>query len=97
MKADQPVELQVNDVTVSYANGMVALRDASFRLTGGAICGLVGVNGSGKSTLFKAIMGFVRPMRGTVLIGGRSGARGAQAQSGSPMCRRLRMWTGRSP
>jgi ABC-type Mn2+/Zn2+ transport system ATPase subunit len=71
MKADRPVELQVNDVTVSYANGMVALRDASFRLTGGAICGLVGVNGSGKSTLFKAIMDFVRPVRGAVLIAGR--------------------------
>ncbi|HRG55318.1 MAG TPA: ATP-binding cassette domain-containing protein, partial [Lacunisphaera sp.] len=71
MSTPSPIELQVNDVTVSYANGMVALRDASFRLTGGAICGLVGVNGSGKSTLFKAIMDFVRPARGTVLIGGR--------------------------
>lgn len=66
-----PIELAVNDVTVSYPNGLVALQDATFRLTGGAICGLVGVNGSGKSTLFKAIMDFVRPVKGTVLIGGR--------------------------
>ena len=66
-----PIELQVNDVTVSYPNGTVALRDATFRLTGGAICGLVGVNGSGKSTLFKAIMDFVRPVRGAVVIAGR--------------------------
>lgn len=66
-----PVELIVNDVTVSYPNGHVALQDASFRLTGGTICALVGVNGSGKSTLFKAIMDFVRPARGTVLISGR--------------------------
>lgn len=70
--SQQPFELHVNDVTVSYANGTVALCDANFRVTGGAICGLVGVNGSGKSTLFKAIMGFVRPVRGDVFIGGGS-------------------------
>lgn len=66
-----PVELTVRAVTVSYPNGHVALQDASFNLTGGTICALVGVNGSGKSTLFKAIMDFVRPARGTVLISGR--------------------------
>lgn len=66
-----PVELAVNDVTVSYPNGHVALHDATFRLSGGTICALVGVNGSGKSTLFKAIMDFVRPARGSVLISGR--------------------------
>ncbi|HEX2851781.1 MAG TPA: manganese/iron ABC transporter ATP-binding protein [Opitutaceae bacterium] len=63
--------LSVNAVTVSYPNGHVALRDASFVLDGGCICALVGVNGSGKSTLFKAIMGLVRPVAGEVLIGGR--------------------------
>ncbi len=66
-----PIELNLSDVTVSYPNGLIALRDATFRLTGGSICGLVGVNGSGKSTLFKAIMNFVRPVRGAVLIAGR--------------------------
>ncbi|WP_438483466.1 manganese/iron ABC transporter ATP-binding protein [Oleiharenicola lentus] len=66
-----PIELKVTDVTVSYPNGNVALRDASFHLTGGSICALVGVNGSGKSTLFKAIMDFVRPARGSVLIAGK--------------------------
>ena len=66
-----PIELIVNAVTVRYPSGQVALQDASFHLTGGAICGLVGVNGSGKSTLFKAIMDFVRPVSGEVLIGGQ--------------------------
>jgi manganese/iron transport system ATP-binding protein len=66
-----PIELKVSNVTVSYPNGLVALRDASFHVTGGSICALVGVNGSGKSTLFKAIMDFVRPVRGEVLIGGQ--------------------------
>ncbi|MBC7785630.1 MAG: manganese/iron ABC transporter ATP-binding protein [Burkholderiales bacterium] len=66
----QGIDLVVQDVTVAYNNGHVALHDASFSLNPGTICALVGVNGSGKSTLFKAIMGFVRPVRGTVRIAG---------------------------
>ncbi len=63
--------LEVENVSVAYANGHLALRDASFRLGGGTICALVGVNGSGKSTLFKSIMGFVHPKAGRVTIDGR--------------------------
>jgi manganese/iron transport system ATP-binding protein len=62
--------LSVQNVTVTYSNGHTAVRDASFELGPGTICGLVGVNGSGKSTLFKAIMGFVAPRRGDVRICG---------------------------
>lgn len=65
-----PLSIDVNDVTVAYNNGHIALRDASFTLGGGTICALVGINGSGKSTLFKAIMGFLRPAKGTVRIAG---------------------------
>ena len=61
------INVEVEGVTVSYPNGHVALRDASFQLRGGSICALVGVNGSGKSTLFKAIMGLVAPAAGTVI------------------------------
>lgn len=64
------LRVDVNGVTVSYPNGNVALRDASFHLQGGSICALVGVNGSGKSTLFKAIMGLLRPSTGDVAIAG---------------------------
>lgn len=65
------LDLRVEDVTVTYNNGTVAIHDASFHLQDAAICALVGVNGSGKSTLFKAIMGFLTPARGRVLIGGQ--------------------------
>ncbi len=66
----EPLSMDVRDVTVAYPNGNVALHDATFRLGAGTICALVGVNGSGKSTLFKAVMGFVKPVRGTVSLGG---------------------------
>ena len=66
--SDTAIHLDVRDVTVTYPNGNTALRDATFRLDGGTICALVGINGSGKSTLFKAIMGFVRPSKGSVQI-----------------------------
>jgi len=62
--------IAARNVTVTYGNGHVALKDVTFTLEAGTICGLVGVNGSGKSTLFKAIMGFVRPTRGEVRIAG---------------------------
>jgi ABC-type Mn2+/Zn2+ transport system ATPase subunit len=71
--------IQVENVTVSY-DGKVALHGANLHLGGGSIAGLVGMNGSGKSTLFKAIMGFVTPNSGRVLIGGQS-IRQAQKQS----------------
>ena len=65
------LQLDVSGVTVVYPNGLIAIRDASFALSGGCICGLVGVNGSGKSTLFKAIMGLLEPAAGAVRIDGR--------------------------
>lgn len=58
----------VDGATVTYRNGLTALRDASFRIPTGTIAALVGVNGSGKSTLFKAIMGFVRLARGSIRV-----------------------------
>jgi manganese/iron transport system ATP-binding protein len=67
--------LRVENVTVTYRNGLTALRDASFTLPAGTIAALVGVNGSGKSTLFKAIMGFVPLQAGRVSILGEPAGR----------------------
>ena len=67
-----PLSIEVHQVTAAYPNGHIALRDASFSLGAGTICALVGVNGSGKSTLFKTIMGFVRPVIGSVKLAGGS-------------------------
>jgi ABC-type Mn2+/Zn2+ transport system ATPase subunit len=61
--------IDIKNVTVAY-HGKVALHQASLQLEAGTVCGLVGMNGAGKSTLFKAIMGFVKPVSGRVLVHG---------------------------
>lgn len=61
------ISIDIENVTVAY-HGKVALHSASLQLKAGTICGLVGMNGAGKSTLFKAIMGFVKPNSGRILI-----------------------------
>ncbi|MFD1702899.1 manganese/iron ABC transporter ATP-binding protein [Methylopila henanensis] len=64
--------IAVRGATVTYRNGVTALRDASFEIPTGAIAALVGVNGSGKSTLFKAIMGFLTLAAGDIRVLGMS-------------------------
>ncbi len=59
--------IKVEDVTVRYGD-VLALDCASFAISPGRVCGLIGMNGSGKSTLFKTIMGMIRPETGTITI-----------------------------
>ncbi len=75
MMGGKPIKVEgivAEDVTVTYRNGLTALRHASFSVPKGTITALVGVNGAGKSTLFKAIMGFVPVAAGKVTILGLS-------------------------
>lgn len=60
--------LKIDDVTVTYRNGVTALQNVTFSIPRGTITALVGINGSGKSTLFKAIMGFVPLAKGKVSV-----------------------------
>uniref|UniRef100_UPI0037D9D09D ABC transporter ATP-binding protein n=1 Tax=Streptomyces winkii TaxID=3051178 RepID=UPI0037D9D09D len=50
------------------------LRDCTFRLPAGRICGLVGPNGAGKSTLLAIAAGLMRPTDGTVRLLGTTPA-----------------------
>ncbi len=47
-----------------------AVRDVSFSLPGGRICGVLGRNGAGKTTLLSMLAGYERPSSGTVLVDG---------------------------
>jgi ABC-2 type transport system ATP-binding protein len=57
-----------------------ALRDCSFRLPAGRVCGLVGPNGAGKTTLMGTAVNLVRPTAGSVRVFG--------AEPGSPEAKR---------
>ena len=63
-------QIHLDAVGVTYPNGHMAIDCISATLTGGHICGLIGMNGSGKSTLFKCMMGFLTPTTGRVTLNG---------------------------
>ncbi|MGW3102716.1 thiol reductant ABC exporter subunit CydD [Streptomyces sp. NPDC001100] len=63
--------LAFEGVTVRYPGRSVdAVSDVSFAVETGETVALVGPSGSGKSTLVNALLGFVRPAEGRVLVGG---------------------------
>lgn len=45
-----------------------ALREVSFSVPAGQICGLLGPNGAGKTTLFRLLMGILKPSTGKLLV-----------------------------
>lgn len=70
--------LRVAGLTVRYGD-VPALDGVDLVVEPGEACGLVGVNGSGKSTLFKAVVGLVRPVAGTVSVLGGPADRARRA------------------
>ncbi len=55
----------------------VALRDLSFAVPEGSVCGLLGPNGSGKTTAIRVLLGLTRPDSGSSsLLGAATGGRG---------------------
>lgn len=65
-----PASLTVENLSAGYGRKRV-LKDLSLVLAPRTILALVGTNGCGKTTLFNAVMGYVRPSRGTVRLEGR--------------------------
>ena len=61
--------VQVTDVTKSFGPKNV-LRDISFSIPSGQICGLLGPNGAGKTTLFRLLMGILKATAGILRVDG---------------------------
>lgn len=61
--------VQIDDVTKSFGD-KVALKNISFSVPSGQICGLLGPNGAGKTTLFRLLMGILKATEGALLIDG---------------------------
>ncbi|MDE2048993.1 MAG: ABC transporter ATP-binding protein [Betaproteobacteria bacterium] len=66
----EPLLIDARALDTHYGQSHI-LRGVDFRLARGEALGLMGRNGMGKSTLLKAIVGLVRPTRGSVHIHGR--------------------------
>ncbi|MEZ0290375.1 MAG: ATP-binding cassette domain-containing protein [Sulfolobales archaeon] len=66
--------LEVRDLCVGYEKNVV-LKDLNFELYEGEIVVLVGPNGSGKSTLLKTLVGWLRPLCGSIYLDGREAGR----------------------
>ena len=62
--------IEVRHLTVSYGT-RAALLDVSLSIVPDQMVGVIGPNGSGKSTLVKAMLGFVKPDVGEILINGQ--------------------------
>src|ERR1700730_5072214 len=65
-----PALVEIDGVTKSFGY-KVALKDVTFSVPAGQICGLLGPNGAGKTTLFRLLMGILKATQGKLLIDGR--------------------------
>ncbi len=61
--------VQIEAVTKSFGD-KVALKNVTFCVPAGQICGLLGPNGAGKTTLFRLMMGILKATSGRLLIDG---------------------------
>ncbi len=62
--------LDITGIGKAYP-GVQALKDISFRVSGGKVMALVGENGAGKSTLLKILSGDVKPDEGKLILNGK--------------------------
>jgi phospholipid/cholesterol/gamma-HCH transport system ATP-binding protein len=62
--------VKVDGLSVGYDQEHLILEDVSFSVGKGEIVAILGHSGCGKSTLFKALIGLLRPAKGTISIGG---------------------------
>jgi Cu-processing system ATP-binding protein len=62
--------IEVRGVTKRFRR-LEVLKGTDLSIVPGRVTGLVGPNASGKTTLMKAVLGLVRPDRGTILVNGQ--------------------------
>lgn len=63
--------LELRQVSVGYSTTTV-LKNVDVSLNQGEIVTLVGANGAGKSTIAKVISGILKPLKGDILLNGKS-------------------------
>lgn len=63
--------LEAKNISFGYGKSLV-LKNISFCVEGGEFVALIGPNGSGKTTLLKVILGMISPLKGEVLLDGKT-------------------------
>jgi iron complex transport system ATP-binding protein len=64
------IVLQMKGAGLGY-NGRAIVHDVDLEIRSGDILCLLGQNGAGKTTLFRTMLGFIRPVYGTISLDGR--------------------------
>ncbi len=64
-------DFQFQNVTFSYTKRAEVLHSLSLDIKQGECIAFVGASGAGKSTLMNLIIGYLRPVKGTILIDGK--------------------------
>lgn len=61
--------LELQDITVGYYQDIMVLEEVNLLAEEGKITTIIGPNGAGKSTVLKTAFGFLKPMKGKVMLG----------------------------
>src|ERR1700748_2668534 len=69
MSAQGKLQVKVQNVTLGY-DRHPAVHHLSGEIPTGALLAVVGPNGAGKSTLFRGLVGILKPLSGSVSLGG---------------------------
>ncbi|MDE5966207.1 MAG: ABC transporter ATP-binding protein [Lachnospiraceae bacterium] len=69
------IVIDINHLEKQYMK-QKAVKDVSFQIEEGMICGLIGPNGAGKTTIMKMLGGLVLPTKGNISIYGETGEKG---------------------
>ncbi|MGA2419284.1 MAG: ABC transporter ATP-binding protein [Candidatus Acidiferrum sp.] len=70
-RVEQSPALVLIDGVMKSFGYKIALKNVTFSVPAGQICGLLGPNGAGKTTLFRLLMGILKATQGKLLIDGR--------------------------
>jgi simple sugar transport system ATP-binding protein len=67
--AQPSTSLRVQDLQVKGDKGQIAVKNISFELKKGQLVGIAGVDGNGQRELFHAIIGYAKPVAGSIKLG----------------------------